>query len=188
MADIKKRADLMHILPAQETRLKKVERQLAVARQGKSASAATETFTGSGNTGLSVNVVLTSNCLIHVYAQMELKSSTPAANVEAQLILLGEDPNDFNSVLIVQYDGTCAAPTVFVSHTTTGRARQFTVTQYDEERNQMLTFPNLRQPDNTGVAMAAGKYSATLLYATTAGTLTIKNQSLFVSVEPFQGA
>jgi len=185
MAYIKKGSDLITTMGLTENRLKKVERQLAVPRKGKSAASAEELFTGSGNTGVAVEVVLTANCLIHVYAQFDLKSSTAAANIDALFLLTGADASDFNSRVVVQYDGTCVAPTVYTSHTSTSRPRQLLVTQAAQERNQTLTFPNLRQPNNTGAVMAAGKYDAQLLFATTSGTLSIKNQFLFVSVQPF---
>ena len=78
MADIKKGSDLITTMGETEKRLKKLERQLAVARKGDSSIVTEEANTSVSTVqyfGDSVKVVATANCLIHCFVQVDAKQS-----------------------------------------------------------------------------------------------------------------
>ena len=75
MPDINSSADLTSILSDWETRLRKLERQVAVPRTDSAATAAEKSTSSTSNflTGETVTLVTTPGCLLHFYIEVTAK-------------------------------------------------------------------------------------------------------------------
>jgi hypothetical protein len=173
MADIKKQADLMHILPAQETRLKKMERQLAVPRTEVSSVATSQTTTSASPVALTtadtVTIVTTAVCLIHIYYEVVLSATASGA------VTIWWRDHDAANGAGINNEGitiTTATPTNVCS--TPGGGGTF------PPYGGFLTFTNTPKWDT-----AIGPHTFSLRYSTTAGTATFTNRKLFAWVQPF---
>jgi len=175
MADIKKRADLMHILPAQAARIKKMERQLAVPRTYRSIVAASETTTSASPVALTtadtVTVVTTDVCLIHIYFEVEASTTGLSATVYVR------DHDAANG----------AGVNTAIAGTDSATPENLTSTRFPSvdasnqvPRGNFLTFTNTPKWDN-----ATGAHTFSLRYATNTGTATFFNRKLFAWVQPF---
>ena len=172
MADIKKPADLMHMLPAQETRIKKMERQLAVPRTEYSSVTASETTTSATAVALTtantVTVVTSAVCLIHIYFEVE------ASTTSGTLSIYVRDHDAANGVGV----NTLAATSS--SATPSGLAPSNTSAGVSVPYGSYMTFTNTPKWDS-----AANNHTFSLRYSTTAGTATFSKRKLFAWVQPF---
>ena len=172
MADIKKQADLMHILPAQETRLKKMERQLSVPRTYRSVVATSQTTTSASPVALTtadtVTVVATDVCLIHIY--FEVEASVTGGNTA---IVYVRDHDAANGVGV----NTSAAATAEATPVNLAASNSNNALV---PRGHYLTFTNTPKWDT-----ATGAHTFSLRYSTSAGTATFSNRKLFAWVQPF---
>ena len=172
MADIKKQADLMHILPAQETRLKKMERQLAVPRTYRSVVATSQTTTSATPVALTtadtVTVVASAVCLIHIY--YEVVASTTAGT----LTIYVRDHDAANGAGVNNAGATTSSATPLNLCPTAGGGG--TVVPY----GNYLTFTNTPKWDTQ-----VGPHTFSLRYSTSAGTATFYDRKLFAWVQPF---
>ena len=176
MADIKKPADLMHILPAQEKRLKKMERQLAVPRTEYSSVATSETTTSATPVALTtadtVTIVTTAVCLIHIY--FEVETSVTGGNTASVYV---RDHDAANGAGVnTEYARSDSATTENV----TSIGIPTTTDSNLVPRGHYLTFTNTRKWDT-----AVGPHTFSLRYSTTGGTATFLNRKLFAWVQPF---
>ena len=171
MPDINSGSDLMTTIGDTNTRLKKVERQLQVPRKGAS-SVVSDQQAALNNlingvtlaTPDTVNVVATSNCLIHVYA--ELNCTSAAGGPTVFLFLNGP---------------TKGASTTIFSSMTTG---YFTIQGGSTTGNSGL--PN--SPVGAPAVFAwsdAGLTSITLRFKSPSGVSSFKDRKLFAWVQPF---
>lgn len=171
MADIKKQADLMHILPAQETRIKKMERQLSVPRTEYSSVAASETTTSATAVALTtadtVTVVTSAVCLIHIY--FEVTASTTSGTY---------------TIYVRDHDAANGAGVNTPAASSSGvPAQNFApggTAGINVPLGSYLTFTNTDKWDS-----AANNHTFSLRYATSAGTATFSNRKLFAWVQPF---
>lgn len=172
MADIKKQADLMHILPAQETRIRKMERQLSVPRTEYSSVAASDTTASSLPVALAaadqVTVVTSAVCLIHIY--FEVTASTTAGTLSIYV----RDHDAANGAGV----NTLAAQTASTSpeNVCSSELSRGQIVPY----GSFMTFTNTPKWDS-----AANNHTFSLRYSTTAGTATFVNRKLFAWVQPF---
>ena len=172
MADIRKPADLMHILPAQETRLKKMERQLSVPRIKYSSVATSQTTTSATAVALTtadtVTIVSSAVCLIHIY--FEVVASTTSGTLSIYV----RDHDAANGVGV----NTTAAQTA--------SATPVNVASSDVAAGAIVPYGNYMTFTNTPKwDLAANNHTFSLLYSTTAGTATFSNRKLFAWVQPF---
>jgi len=171
MADIKKPADLMHILPAQETRIRKMERQLSVPRTEYSSVATSETTTSATAVALTtadtVTVVTTAVCLIHIY--FEVVASTTSGTYT--IYVRDHDAANGAGVNTVAASSTGASPQNLAPAGTNGTVVPL---------GNFLTFTNTPKWD-----VAANNHTFSLRYSTSAGTATFYNRKLFAWVQPF---
>ena len=172
MADVKKQADLMHILPAQETRLKKMERQLAVPRTYRSVVATSQTTTSASPVALTtadtVTVVTTDVCLIHIYYEVEASTTAGTASIFVR------DHDAANGVGVNSLGSTIGSSTptnLAPAAISGGQLVPF---------GNFLTFTNTPKWDT-----ATGAHTFSLRYSTSAGTATFSNRKLFAWVQPF---
>jgi len=172
MAEIAKQADLMHILPAQETRLKKMERQLAIPRTEVSVVATSETTISAApatlDTADTVTIVTTAVCLIHIYFEVE------ASTTSGTLSIYVRDHDAANGVGV----NTTAATSS--SATPGGLAPSSTSAGVSVPYGSLMTFTNTPKWNT-----ATGPHTFSLRYSTTAGTATFLNRKLFAWVQPF---
>ena len=171
MADIKKQADLMHILPAQETRLKKMERQLAIPRTEVSVVATSQTTTSPTPVALTtadtVTIVTTAICLIHMYVEVE--ASTTSGNY---------------TIYVRDHDAANGAGVNTGAIVGSGASAQNLATFGNVSSTvplgAYLTFTNTPKWDT-----AVGPHTFSLRYSTTGCTATFLNRKLFAWVQPF---
>ena len=171
MADIKKQADLMHILPAQAARIKKMERQLAVPRTEVSVVATSETTTSATPVALTtadtVTIVTTAVCLIHIY--FEVETSVTGGNTASVYV---RDHDAANGAGVNTFiTATDSATPISVGASSNGTA---------VPKGSYLTFTNTPKWDT-----ATGRHTFSLRYSTTGGTATFLNRKLFAWVQPF---
>lgn len=168
MANIKKQADLMHMLPAQETRLKKMERQLAVPRTEYSSVTTSETTTSATAVALTtadtVTIVTSAVCLIHIY--FEVMVSTTAGTLS---VYVRDEDAAVNT-------GAATSSSATPQNLCAGAGKGTTVVP----SGNYLTFAN-----TPAWASAANNHTFSLRYSTTAGTATFYNRKLFAWVQPF---
>ena len=168
MADIKKQADLMHILPAQETRLKKMERQLAVPRTYVSIVATSETTTSATPVALTtadtVTIVASDACLIHIYFEVMASSTLGTLNVYVR------DHDAANGAGV----NTLAAQLVSATPTNIAPVGELVPS------GSYMTFANTPKWDTQ-----TGAHTFSLRYSTTTGTATFYDRKLFAWVQPF---
>lgn len=172
MANIKKPADLMHMLPAQETRLKKMERQLAVPRTEYSSVTTSETTTSATAVALTtadtVTIVTSAVCLIHIY--FEVMASTTAGTLS--IYVRDHDAANGAGVNTVAAQSVSATPgNIAPSDVAAGVTVPY---------GNYMTFANTPKWDT-----ATGPHTFSLRYSTTAGTATFYNRKLFAWVQPF---
>lgn len=171
MAEIAKQADLMHILPAQETRLKKMERQLAIPRTEVSVVATSETTISAApatlDTADTVTIVTTAVCLIHIYFEVE------ASTTSGTLSIYVRDHDAANGVGVNTVGATTNSATPTNLCATSGLTTLPPLGVY-------FTFTNTPKWDT-----AIGPHTFSLRYSTTAGTATFLNRKLFAWVQPF---
>ena len=172
MADIKKPADLMHILPAQETRIRKMERQLSVPRTEYSSVATSETTSSATAVALTtadtVTVVTSAVCLIHIYFEVELSTSAGVCSIYVR----DHDAANGAGVNTLVAQSSSATPTnVAPTNSFTGATVPY---------GMYMTFTNTPKWDS-----AANNHTFSLRYSTTAGTATFAKRKLFAWVQPF---
>ena len=172
MADIKKPSDLMHALPAQAKRLRKMERQLAVARADSSVVATSQTTTSSSAVSLAtadtVTVVTTKLCLIHIYVTVTARTTAGTCRV----YLFDHDAN------------AGAGSSNEILNTTSATDDELATADFTSFGNvpsgTPITFANTSSwttPD--------GPHKFSLRYLTSSGTATFSNRKLFAWVQPF---
>jgi len=175
MADVKRQADLMHSLPFNERRLKKVERQLSVPRNDYSIVATEQTMPYAASPAAlatvdTVQLVTTDFCLISFYIEVSIKTDSAAA--VGRVYLRDVDSATTTHVLIV-------AGTVY--ETQGSVAGSF--------GGAPGAYPNgpITQMMNTAWTGGAGKHTWSLLYDcnTVGQTATFKDRKLFAWVTPF---
>jgi len=176
MADIKKPADLMHILPAQETRLKKMERQLAIPRTEVSVVATSQTTTSATPVALTtadtVTIVTTAVCLIHIY--FEVETSVTGGNTASIYVRDHDAANGAGvNTEYARSDSATAENSTSIGIPTTTDSNLV-------PRGHYLTFTNTLKWDT-----ATGPHTFSLRYSTTGGTATFLNRKLFAWVQPF---
>lgn len=169
MADIKKPADLMHILPVQETRLKKMERQLAVPRTEYSIVTTSETTTSATPVALTtadtVTIVTTAVCLIHIYVELEASVT-----------------GSFSATIFVRDHDAANGAGVNTAFQATSSATSTNEASYGTQPplGRYMTFTNTPKWNT-----ATGPHTFSLRYSTTGGTATFLNRKLFAWVQPF---
>jgi hypothetical protein len=184
MADIKKGSDLITTLRANEKRLKKLERQMAVQRKGSSSveitpgsrTSATPGVLTSGLTTLDRVTVLTTNrCVIQIVVEVALQTSNAA--FAATVHLYDETTN--NSIQI------------FSTNSSTGARRKRIVPGSTIGAPEGAVFGPLGGtfafpiPDQWGPD-SAGPHSFYLFYACEGGaTVTAFDRKMFAWVTPF---
>ena len=171
MADIKKPADLMNILPAQETRLKKMERQLAVPRTEYSSVATSETTTSATPVALTtadtVTIVTTAVCLIHIY--FEVETSVTGGNTASVYVRDHDAANGAGVNTVIT--ATSSATPINLGASSNGTS---------VPSGGYLTFTNTPKWDT-----AVGPHTFSLRYSTSGGTATFTKRKLFAWVQPF---
>ena len=172
MADIKKPADLMHILPAQEKRLKKMERQLAVPRTDVSIVNTTETTNSPTAVALTtadtVTIVTTAVCLIHIYVVVTAKTTAGTCRV-----------------YLFDHDATAGAGEAFEILNTTSATDDVLATADFTSFGNVPSGTPITFPNTSTWTTAAGAHKFSLKYLTTSGTATFRNRKLFAWVQPF---
>jgi len=172
MADIKKRADLMHILPAQETRLKKMERQLAVPRTDVSVVATSETTTSASPVALTtadtVTVVTTAVCLIHIYVVVTAKTTAGTCRV-----------------YLFDHDANAGAGEAFEILNTPDATDDVLATADFTSIGNVPSGTPITFPNTSTWTTATGAHKFSLRYLTTTGTATFRNRKMFAYVQPF---
>jgi len=178
MADIKKGSDLITTMGATEKRLKKLERQLAVPRRGASSVITEETTFTNNYTPIEdqVTVVTTANCLVHIYFQLQAKVGS---GDEVQVYLRNNTANTLSyyfSVVDNDFALYRSAPGTKYQATFPNTGA-FTNDDLDDgARGGFLIFPiNIARPTNFGF----------LFNIPSGDSITIKNRSLYVWVQPF---
>ena len=171
MADIKKQADLMHILPAQAARIKKMERQLAVPRTEVSVVATSETTTSATPVALTtadtVTIVTTAVCLIHIY--FEVETSVTGGNTASVYVRDHDAANGAGVNTVIT--ATSSATPINLGASSNGTA---------VPKGSYLTFTNTPKWDT-----AVGPHTFSLRYSTSGGTATFTKRKLFAWVQPF---
>ena len=171
MADIKKQADLMHILPAQAARIKKMERQLAVPRTEVSVVATSETTTSATPVALTtadtVTIVTTAVCLIHIY--FEVETSVTGGNTASVYVRDHDAANGAGVNTFITATDSATPISVGASSNSTA-----------VPKGSYLTFTNTPKWDT-----AVGPHTFSLRYSTSGGTATFTKRKLFAWVQPF---
>jgi len=175
MADIKRQADLMHSLPFNERRLKKVERQLSVPRNDYSIVATEQTMPYAASPAAlatvdTVQLVTTDFCLISFYIEVSIKTDNAAASGRVYL----RDVDSSTTTQVLGVGGTV--------YGTQGSAAGSFAGSNPGVRNGPIT-----QTMNTAWTGGAGKHTWSLLYdCDTVGQIaTFKDRKLFAWVTPF---
>ena len=183
MADVKKGSDLITTMGDTENRMKKIERQLAVPRRAVSSVVTEETTVSLTATPLtstdSVDVVVTAQCLIHVYCQMEMKHSSGSFQARAYLAFDGVSSagNEILRTSSSSYVLAKSSPRTVVSAGGTAG-----------ENGGPITFVNtaIYAGGQLPASLAAGKHTISLVFLSGgAGTASFKNRILTAWVQPF---
>ncbi len=191
MADIKKGSDVITTMRETETRVKKLERQLAVTRSAKSIVDTAEsvgpisasTSFAALPTADEITLVTTTNCVISFYFQFDMLSDCAATVGDtegATAVQLKDNETGYTSSLATFQPGP-APQTAYQNSVVSSTA--FLATQ-------KVMFPL------SDWASASGKHTFSLLYSFNPGvddtgtipfstTLTIKNRKLVGWVIPF---
>ena len=176
MADIKQQADLMHTLPFNERRLKKVERQLSVPRNDYSIVATEQTMPYAASPAAlstvdTVQLVTTDFCIISFYIEASIKTDYVAAIGRVYL----RDVDSATTTQVLSLMGSSYGTQGSVAGSITG--------------SKPGAVPNgpITQTMNTAWTGGAGKHTWSLLYDcdTVGQTATFKNRKLFAWVTPF---
>ncbi len=189
MADVSKGKDLIETMTSAEKRLKKIERQLAVARKGASSIVTEQSTVGTGTqsfAGETVTVVTTANCLIHFFLQIDAKVSLSAAtgniaivDVETneQFVCFSVDSQNYARYATAPGNGATLTAD-FVQRVISPPALSGNML-----RGGVLTVVSPLD----GWATSAGPHEFTISYnqGTSGQTLTIKNRKFFAWVQPF---
>jgi len=189
MAFIQKTKDLVTTMNATESRLKKVERQLAVPRKGSSSivtelSHATGAMTTFSNER--VTVVTTANCLIYFFMQVDARMSGSNAYISINDVETGASFRCFNVTLGAgNYKRYSTAPGPLQGGSTN--------TSYNFVRSDTAAENYLRggaviiPSPLDGWAHSAGSHQFTIGYQTDGlgGTLDFQNRKLYAWVQPF---
>lgn len=177
MADIKKPSDLMHALPAQAKRLRKMERQLAVARTAISSISGSGTrpastrglLTAGTTTRDQVTVVTTLRCLISVVVEVTLQTSD--ATFAANVYLID--------------DTTGAQYKLLSTNSTSAQLRRSAQGSSSGALDPVLGGAVSFAPP-AAWSPATGAHSFSLYYeADGTATITVSNRKLFAWVQPF---
>jgi len=183
MADIKKGSDVITTMSDTENRMKKIERQLAVPRRAVSSVVTEETTVSLTATPLtstdSVDVVVTAQCLIHVYCQMEMKHSSGSFNASVYLAFDGVITAG-NEILRTSSSGYVLAKSSPRTRVSAGGAAG--------ENGGPITFVSTAIYGSGGLpaSLAAGKHTISLVFLSGgAGTASFKNRILTATVQPF---
>lgn len=161
-------ADLVDFLGDYETRLRKAERQLSVARTARSSVATKQTTISTSPVPLAtadqVTVVLTSACLVRFYVRATLEGS--GAGVTSYVYVYDETTT--TSYQILETTGTSSDTRVSVPGSTGGAKAGTTL------GGQVALF-----------LTTAGPRSFSLRYAVNSGTGSFSNRLLIATAEPF---
>jgi len=176
MADVKRQADLMHSLPFNERRLKKVERQLSVPRNDYSIVATEQTMPYAASPAAlstvdTVQLVTTDFCIISFYIEASIKTDYVVAIGRVYL----RDVDSATTTQVLSLVGSSYGTQGSVAGSITG--------------SKPGAVPNgpITQTMNTAWTGGAGKHTWSLLYDcdTVGQTATFKNRKLFAWVTPF---
>ena len=176
MADVKQQADLMHSLPFNERRLKKVERQLSVPRNDYSIVATEQTMPYAASpaalaTADTVQLVTTDFCIISFYIEVSIKTD----NAEA-----------IGRVYLRDVDGSITTQVLSLDGTVYGTRGSVAGSIFGTEPGAVPNGP-ITQMMNTAWTGGAGKHTWSLLYdcEPVGQTATFKDRKLFAWVTPF---
>ena len=192
MADVSRGKDLVSSLNDTETRLKKVERQLAVPRRGAVSVTDTTSLPASGSKTLlsdSVTVVTTATCLIHFFLIVEIKfgvSSLDYGKVHLRDMEIGAS-SDFVIIADTAFnlDGSVnTIPTTFTEY-----GSQSGIPSDWTSGDQKTQLPGPWGPvtitNNPSWAKAAGKHTFNLVAEPGAFGFDIRKRKFFAWVQPF---
>jgi len=187
MADVSRGKDLVSSLNDTETRLKKVERQLAVPRKGSiSVTDAVSSTPTDGKQLLSdtVTVVTTDTCLIHFLVILELRFGQ--TTLDSGFIYVRDMEVGASADLRVIADGANATgglPTTYVEYGTTTGIPTNSMGYWQTQRYGPwgpVTITN-----NPSWAKAAGKHTFNLVAENTNFGMDIRKRKFFAWVQPF---
>lgn len=187
MADVSKGKDLVSSLNDTETRLKKVERQLAVPRKGSVSVTGTSTLIpGDGTVVLSdsVTVVTTATCLIHFFVLLELRFASATNDIGVVSI---RDMETLTDLSIIARANTVPAddplPTTYTQYGT-HTALPINAAGY-QQSSQPGPYGPVTITNNASWAKAAGKHTFNLVAFNLFNSFDIRKRKFFAWVQPF---
>jgi hypothetical protein len=169
MPDINRSADLTEYLTERDSRLRKIERQLAVPRRAYSdvTTSQTTAFTGLGGVALTtpdrISVVTTARSIVHFYVEVTIANT----GVNSSNVFL-YDETDVSSRQILSYTGVGPVARASVPGSTTGV-------------DPAATFGGFV----SSIVTVAGQRDYSLRYSVVAGTGTFSNRKLYAWIQPF---
>jgi hypothetical protein len=189
MADVSRGKDLVSSLNDTETRLKKVERQLAVPRKGSvSVTGTTTSTTTDGKLLLSdtVTVVTTDTCLIHFFVLLELQFGLDRLDVGRIYVRDMEVGASADLMVIADGNNTGAEGSLPTTWAEYGSQPGLPINTYGYEMTQRPgPYAPVTITNNPSWAKAAGKHTFNLVAENVNFTMDIRKRKFFAWVQPF---